>query len=192
MPCGFATVAFRPQRKTTLLEPIIEHGNVVFLATKGGSDWSADGRVAGAYAGIFTAPALEQPFWGWGGVANPLILYAYGIAHAIEVHSAHSDEPDPHITVIAPSASVIAFLKDNVSGWIANNGKKKNGDVPDAYPEWKRCYELFLLGNLEVIETGKMTGHEASITAVRSEVSKRLAEAEANGANKYHEMVRRG
>jgi hypothetical protein len=192
MPCGFATVAFCPQRKTTLLEPIIEHGNVVFLVTKGGSDWSADGHVAGAYAGIFTAPAFEQPFWGWGGVANPLILYAYGIAHAIEVHSAYSNEPDPHITVIAPSASVIDFLKDNVSGWIANGGKNKNGGVPDAYPEWKRCYGLFLLGKLEVTETGKMTGHKVSMRAVGSAVSKRLAEAEANDANKYHEMVRRG
>jgi hypothetical protein len=146
---------------------------------------------AGAYVGYFRSDKNMVPFWGYGGVVNTETLFAYAICHAIDEHMAESDKDTFEFTVFIRSGGQMKYLNDYIPAWIANNGKNSSGNVPDAYLEWKRCYELYSLGQLRVVKTDGEDSKD-TMKELHAVVSMASKVAFRNGANKRLGIVKYG
>ncbi len=103
-----------------------------------------DGVAAGAYCGSVNGNGLSGTFWGSGGVKNTETLFAYGIAHVVQIALAEDHAPLFPLHVFIHNNGVRRYLREHVPAWVSNGGLNSRGGIPDAYQVWK---DLYLLTN---------------------------------------------
>jgi len=99
------------------------------------------------------------PIWGAGRVKNTETLYVSGICHLINEHQCLPECSIP-MNIAVLNNGFIKNLRRLTPKWIANGGKNTTNDIPDAFEEWKQCYQLLQLGGMQVDRVTPKKGGE--------------------------------
>lgn len=133
------------------MEPIIEIPDATLaLAVAGSSGGHMGGVIACAYAGELHVGSKKIDIWGYGGAKSVETLNAFGICRALDEVYAEREGDDLHVCVLALKVGFMRFVKTHVPEWERNGGRNPQGEVPDAYDEWRRLWQMANIGKLSV------------------------------------------
>jgi hypothetical protein len=155
-------------------------GPMCMLAVQGHGTHE-QGVIACAYAACVRIGDAKHWVWGYGGTKNTETFYVHGLASACQELFAHSEADQPSMAVYAYTVKFIENVIRLTPIWMANDGKNKLNETPDAYEEYKYLYGLLQLGKLGIT---KMTpGNSFQELPMAKELAGRLArKAHSSGA----------
>lgn len=137
--------------------PLQQSENVyhLFTAVRHEGPYSANDVAKGAYVVIVKHRETLRCLWGRGTFRNSQTMMAEGVREAL--FCILNDNPDAledggpafEAVIYGQAGQALAeYLDCYIVAWMANNGRKRDGSVPEAWPTWKSLYELYHLGKV--------------------------------------------